>query len=191
MKHDITAEKFGIRLRPVLIDDASLIVELRNSPHAVKYIGDSAKSVSDQKKWLRDYFERPDDYTFMIEVAQACRPVGMLGVYDINGDTGEWGRWVVNPGVMAGPASAWLAIHICLEVLGLDKVRCLIVESNKQVLSFHRRAGYVDRGFHPVHRIIGGQLVRMVELVTSRAQWPGVSRTLEQFAVAAQKFLGS
>ncbi len=84
-----------------------------------------------------------------------------------------------------------LALHVCYEVLHLRHVCGLNVENNRQVLSFHRRAGYVDNAFDPVRRIIGGQSVRMVELVTTRAEWPRVSRTLEQFAVAAQKFLGS
>jgi RimJ/RimL family protein N-acetyltransferase len=191
MKHSISAKNFGVRLRPVRLDDAALIVELRNSPHAMKYIGDSAKTVTAQKKWLQDHFEQPDDYNFIIELSQRAKAVGMLGIYNIQGDSGEWGRWVIRPGVLAGPASAWLALHVCYEVLRLRNVCGLIVENNSQVLSFHRRAGYVDKGFHPVCRIIGGQSVRMVELVTTRAEWPGVSRTLEQFAVAAQKFLGS
>ena len=191
MKHDISAENFGVRLRPVRLDDAALIVELRNSLHAIRYIGDSAKTVTAQEKWLCDHFEQPDDYNFIIELSQPSKSVGMLGIYNIQGERGEWGRWVIRPGVLAGSASAWLALHVCYEVLRLRDVYGLIVENNGQVLSFHRRAGYVERGFHPVRRVIGGQSVRMVEMVTSRAEWPKVSRTLEQCAVAAQKFLGS
>jgi hypothetical protein len=190
MRHAITVQKFGVRLRPVRLDDAAFIVQLRNSPHAIKFIGDSAQTVTAQKKWLEDHFEHPHDYNFIIELVQRPQAVGMLGIYNIQGDRGEWGRWVIQPGILAGPASAWLVLHVCYEVLHLRIVCGLIVESNSEVLSFHRRAGYIDKGPQPARRLIGGESIGMVEVVTTRADWPKVSKTLETYAVAAQKFLG-
>lgn len=189
MKHNIIVEKFGVRLRPAGLDDAALIVRLRNSPHALEFIGDSARSVPEQEAWLRRYFERPDDYCFMIETIHDGKTVGMLGVYGIEGDTGEWGRWVLEPGVPAAPASAWLALHVCFDVIALKTVRGLVVETNKEVLSFHKRVGYTHIGFHPEPRTIGGRQVRMVEFRTTRSDWPAMSATLERYALMAQQLM--
>jgi RimJ/RimL family protein N-acetyltransferase len=189
MKHNIITKKYGVRLRPAELVDAGLIVQLRNSPHALDNIGDSAKTVSEQELWLRNYFDRPNDYCFMIETIHNNKTVGMLGVYGIEGDVGEWGRWVIEPGVPAASASAWLALHICFDLLTITTVRGLVVETNKEVLSFHRRAGYSNLGFHPEKRMIGGKQVRLVEFRTTRSEWPTMAATLERYAVMAQKYM--
>lgn len=189
MKHDITVERFGVRLRPVNLADAGLIVRLRNSPHALAFIGDSAQTVPEQETWLERHFQQPDDYCFIIETAQDGRGVGMLGIYGIAGDTGEWGRWVIEPGVPAAAASAWLVLQVCFETLGLQTVRGLIVETNKEVLSFHERIGYERIGFHSETRVIRGLPARLVEFRTTRNDWPRVAATLERYAVMAQKLM--
>jgi|CZKV01.1.fsa_nt_gi RimJ/RimL family protein N-acetyltransferase len=189
MQHKISAEKFGVRLRPADLDDAGLIVHLRNSQHALEFIGDSAKNVPEQEAWLKRYFERPNDYCFMIETTYNAKTVGMLGVYGIEGELGEWGRWVLEPGVPAAPASAWLALHVCFDVLGLKTVRGLVVETNKEVLSFHKRAGYELIGFHPEPRMIGGKQVRMVEFRTTSLEWPVMASSLGRYALMAQQFM--
>ena len=191
MKHNIGAERFGFRLRPAELGDAGVIVRLRNSSHALAFIGDSAKSVSEQEAWLERYFNLPNDYCFMIETVRDAKPVGMLGLYGIEGQVGEWGRWVIEPGVPAAPASAWLALHVCYDVLGLNTVRGFVVETNKEVISFHNRAGYNNMGFHPQPRMIGGKQVRMVEFMTTRSDWPAMSATLERYARMAQKIMGN
>ena len=56
-----------MRLRPVRLEDAAFIVWLRNLEHAKGRIGDSATDVASQKAWLQKYFDRPNDYYFLIE----------------------------------------------------------------------------------------------------------------------------
>jgi hypothetical protein len=64
-----------------------------------------------------------------------------------------------------------------------------VVETNKEVLSFHRRVGYAQKGFHPEPRMIGGKQVRMIEFRTTRSNWPVMSATLEKYALMSQKFM--
>lgn len=176
-------------MRPAGLDDAGSIVRLRNNPRAVEFIGGSAKNGPEQEAWLLRYFERPNDYCFMIETTHDGRAVGMLGIYGIDGGEGEWGRWVIEPGVAAAAASAWLALHVCFDLLGLNTVRGLVVETNKEVLSLHKRAGYARIGFHPEPRMICGKQVRMVEFRTTRSDWPKMAATLERYALMAQKLM--
>jgi RimJ/RimL family protein N-acetyltransferase len=191
MKHNISLEGFGVRLRPATLEDSAFIVELRNSPHAIGLIGDSAQTVETQRAWLQRHFEVPDDYYFVIETSHDNRAVGVLGIYDIHGDVGEWGRWIIKPGVPAAAASAWLVLKICFEQLGLKTVRGLIVEMNKEVISFHRRIGYELIGVHPQPRIIGNRPVHMIEFRTTRDAWPKLSAALERYARMSQTLLGT
>ncbi len=62
MRHAIQAEGFGVRLRPVRMEDAAFIVWLRNLDHVKGKVGDSALDAVTQKAWLEAYFDRPGDY---------------------------------------------------------------------------------------------------------------------------------
>ena len=55
MRHLLETEGFGVRLRPVRMDDATFIVWLRNMSHVKGKVGDSAEDVPGQENWLRAY----------------------------------------------------------------------------------------------------------------------------------------
>ncbi len=56
MEHSFQTEGYGIRLRPVRLDDAAFIVWLRNLDHVKGKVGDSAKDVASQEAWLKQIF---------------------------------------------------------------------------------------------------------------------------------------
>ncbi|MGO9417151.1 MAG: GNAT family N-acetyltransferase [Syntrophobacteraceae bacterium] len=188
MDHAITAEKFGVRLRPVQLQDAGFIVNLRNSPHALGFVGDSAQTEASQRDWLNEYFVRPGDYYFIIELAGNRQMVGTIGIYDIRDGSGESGRLIILPGILAAPASYWLIYHVSFDILGLDVVRGTTLESNKQVISFNKKIGIHFTGASKP-RIIAGKPVNMVERRATRAEWPLISANLTRYALIAEKFL--
>ena len=73
MQHTLQAEGFGVRLRPVRMDDAAFIVWLRNLDHVKGRVGDSAADAASQEAWLKAYFDRPGDYYFIIETPAGSR----------------------------------------------------------------------------------------------------------------------
>src|SRR6266478_2565042 len=98
MDHSLRTEGFGIRLRPVRMEDAAFLVWLRNLEHARGKVGDTSADVSGQEAWLKKYFAREGDYYFVIETHGGI-PVGAYGLYDQTGDSAESGRWVIRPEV--------------------------------------------------------------------------------------------
>ena len=108
MQHTLTTEGFGVRLRPVRMEDAAFIVWLRNLAHAQGRVGDSAKDEAAQRAWLEAYFERPGDYYFLIE-SLTGKPLGAYGIYDVANGSAESGRWVIRPDVPAPVPSAMKA----------------------------------------------------------------------------------
>lgn len=189
MRHSLTVEKYGVALRPVGLDDAAFIVQLRNSPHALGNVGDSVTDLPSQERWLKSYFERANDWYFIVQTTRDHTPVGTVGVYDVAGTVGEWGRWIVLPGVPAGPASAWLALHVAFDVLNLEVALGHVVETNKAVLSFHERIGNPSVGWAANPRVIGGRTVRLVEYRATRADWPTMSAQLDRYAGIAKPLL--
>jgi len=56
MNHTVQAEGFGIRLRPVKMEDSAFIVWLRNLEHARGRVGDSAADAPARKPGSRNTF---------------------------------------------------------------------------------------------------------------------------------------
>src|SRR2546423_2905882 len=141
MTHSVQTEGFGIRLRPVRMEDAPFIVWLRNLEHVKGRIGDSAPDEAAQKAWLEAYFRRPGDYYFIVETIGRI-PVGTYGVYDAKGKSAESGRWVIRPEVLAAIPSAILGIDLDFGPLGFTELRVNTVATNQPVLSLNRKFGF-------------------------------------------------
>ena len=96
MRHTLQAEGFGVRLRPVRLEDAPFIVWLRNLEHVKGRVGDSAADAAGQEAWLRAYFERQGDYYFIIETgggfAAIGAAVGLLAMFVLAGHPERIGR---------------------------------------------------------------------------------------------------
>jgi RimJ/RimL family protein N-acetyltransferase len=186
MQHNIEAEGFGVRLRPVRLDDAAFIVWLRNLDHARGRVGDSAVTEANQQAWLQTYFERPGDYYFIIETMGRI-PVGAYGIYDVRGTGAESGRWVIRPEVPAAIPSAMLAFDTAFNTLRFSELRVRTVSSNKNVLSLNRKFGFRQTLVEPAAQIIGGESVDMVHFLLPAADWPRVRERLLPLARLAEK----
>jgi RimJ/RimL family protein N-acetyltransferase len=170
MLHNIEVEGFGIRLRPVRMKDAPFIVWLRGLDHVKGKIGDSATDIASQECWLRAYFQREGDYYFISETPSGV-PLGTHGIYDVYGQTGEKGRQVIRPEVMAGVPTAILATDIAFERLGLSELRSTTVSTNLEVRSLHRKSGFKELGITPAAQVIGGKSVDLVHFLLTPVQW--------------------
>jgi len=189
MDHSLVAEQFGVRLRPVRLEDAAFIVQLRNSQHAIGNVGDTGSAISAQELWLQHYFERIGDYYFIIEKARTGEPLGTVGIYNIIGQQGETGRWIIVPDSPAAAASSLLTWRIGFELLKLEHLLARIVETNKPVLAFHKRIGNPYIGRFEDEQQIAGKSVAMIHFRATPAEWPAISKKLSHYARLAEKFL--
>jgi len=186
MQHTIQAEGFGVRLRPVRMDDAQFIVWLRNLDHAKGRVGDSAADAASQEAWLKAYFDRAGDYYFIIETAGGIA-VGAYGLYDLKGSSAESGRWVIRPDVPAAIPSAVLAMDIAFNQLGLTEVRVTTVSTNRSVLSLNHKLGFRQTSITKNGLKIGGQAVDLVHFLLDGKEWPRVRAGLLPLAKVAEK----
>lgn len=189
MRHSLQAEGFGIRLRPVRMEDAAFIVWLRNLEHVRGRVGDTAASAASQQAWLEKYFTREGDYYFIAETSGGI-PVGTHGVYDLANGSAEKGRQAVRPEVMAGVATAILATDIAFGALGLKEVRSNTVSTNANVISLHRKSGFKQVGLLRNHQIIDGSPVDLVQFLLLPEDWAKArERQLPLAKIAAEQIL--
>jgi RimJ/RimL family protein N-acetyltransferase len=184
MKHSVTTEGFGVRLRPVRPEDAAFIVWLRNLDHAKGRIGDTV-SEAGQRAWLDKYFTRDGDYYFIIETAGGLA-VGAYGIYDLRGKSAESGRWVIRPEVPAAIPSAMLAFKTAFEILALDELRVSTVSTNQLVLSLNKKFGFRQTGITPNAQVINGKPVDLVNFLLDAKDWPKVREKLLPLAKLAE-----
>jgi RimJ/RimL family protein N-acetyltransferase len=164
MKHDITSVGAGYRLRPVTLDDAQFIIDARlEDGNRNKYIHEVSDDISIQVIWLNEYFERRDDYYFVIDNRLTGQPEGLIGLYDIRDGKGEWGRWVLRKGSLAAVESVDLIFKVALEVLCLEELCCRTIVNNQSVVSFHDSLPQLRRGIIKSYVELRGEYYDVVE----------------------------
>jgi RimJ/RimL family protein N-acetyltransferase len=188
-KYSIPAEGFGVRMRPVVLDDAPFITALRTLPHTLGNVGDTSSRTHDQENWIRSYLTRSDDYYFIIEnsVGEA---IGTVGLYEVRQTEAEWGRWIICPRWQAAALGSALLLHqIAFDHLGLTKLKSCVVSTNEKVLSFHKRFGAKHTAVENRARFISGQWVNLTWIELVADEWPNIKLRLEPLAKVACKQL--
>ncbi|GIP31284.1 GNAT family N-acetyltransferase [Paenibacillus sp. J2TS4] len=189
MNHSITVQNFGLKLRPVTLEDAAFIFELRRDPKLAQYIGEFDEQFSVHVAWLKKYFQREGDYYFCIETARSNIPIGTIAIYNRNGNTAEWGRLIIQPHYPAAPGSVWLMYHVAFDILRLSSVFCRTVIDNQHVVSFHDNSGAVRSGIEPGAITIKGKSMDWIIHTVTADKWPLVGSRLEPAARIAERFL--
>jgi RimJ/RimL family protein N-acetyltransferase len=176
MRHGIVMEGWGYRLRPVEAGDARFIHELRADPVRARYLHRGEPGLAAQQRWLEAYFERPNDYYFVIEARGSGKREGTIGIYNLDQERGwaEWGRWIVRAGSFAAVESACLIYRAGFEVLGLHSMYCRTVTDNSATLSFHDGFGLERTRVLPRYFEMESRWLDAIEDVLTRARWDEV-----------------
>lgn len=125
-------------LRPVSIEDAQFIIDTRlEDAERNKYINKISSSVLDQENWINSYLVKENDFYFVVKNKHTGKDEGLIGLYDADENTAEWGRWVIRKGSLAALESVYLLFKFAFETLGLNTVYCRTISENRSVVSFH------------------------------------------------------
>lgn len=170
MRHNIHFEGFNLRVRPVRLEDAAFIVWLRNLDFVKGNVGDSAANVAGQEAWLRQYFEKENDYYFIVESLRGIS-LGTHGIYNVNAASAERGRHIMRMEVMAGLPSAVLSADWAFGRMGLRELRSWVVATNTEVLSLHRKSGFKEIGRIAAAQMINGKPADKVEFLFTADEW--------------------
>lgn len=180
MRHDISVSGYAFRLRPIELSDAQLIVNLRTSqPERSQFLHPISSDVDLQKEYLNKYFDTPNDYYFVIERLNTAKPEGLIGIYDIQNQTGEWGRWILDKTSLASIESCLLIYKIGFDCLSLREIYCRTISSNKAVVSFHDSCGIPRNRLLHSFFTLGNQKCDAIEHRINIKQWNSTQQILE------------
>ena len=182
MRHNIVEDGYAFRLRPVTLDDAQFIVDLRTDPERNQYIHATSRDPGTQRAWIEAYFERQGDYYFIVESKSSGRREGTIGIYNLDPAKrcAEWGRWVIQAGSSAGLESAFLIYRTAFERLDLSMVYARTAVINEKVLSFHDSCHLPRVSLLPAALQLPSGATDAVEHQLTSAQWPAIQQQMEQ-----------
>ena len=138
----------NIRLKLVNINDAKLIFDLRTNKTLSKYLNPTSPKLSDQKKWMEQYFIRNKNnqeyyFKFQFEKQKRFYDVGVARVIKLTKNNFSFGSWI-----MKGDSPSWLAIECALSIYefafkhkNFKKNLMWMDLKNKKVIVFHKLMG--------------------------------------------------
>lgn len=132
-----------IKLRLADLSDASVILKLRMDEQRNRFLSRVENDVSLQTEWLRQYKEREksgSEYYFIITDFQG-ETLGMVRLYDFQGDSFSWGSWLIKIGSPAQAAieSVLLVYEMAFYHLGFQQTHFEVMHGNDKVRAFHER----------------------------------------------------
>ena len=140
-KEEVQIGKF-MNLRIAREDDADFILSLRLNPLLNKYISKTDPSVEKQKDWLRDTYNKENDFMFIIE-GKNSNKCGTIALYDIDYKTkrAEWGRLILEQDTLFS-----IPIEATIQLLNFAFNKLKLVElyggannENRSVVEYHKK----------------------------------------------------
>jgi RimJ/RimL family protein N-acetyltransferase len=191
VRHDFRLDGEAFAIRPVALEDARFIWELRKDPERSRYLHPVKGGVSALVDWMKAYFDRPDDYYFMVERLRDGRAEGTVGLYGVDhmGHCAEWGRWVLRRDSLAAIESALLIYRFGFDRMGLEEIYCRTVAANRHVVRLHQSLGLATREGPPMTLRIGRVQHELVEQFLTRAAWRQVEVRFQARAAGAARLL--
>lgn len=129
-----------VELKSITLDDVQFSFDIRSAPENRETVGVVAKSVEDQRKYIEWQMKEPDDYYFVIYNRKGEK-IGLIGLYDIQGDTAEMGREVCSGNCVEVIESEILVEDFAMDVLGLKTLHSVIYANNAKHLKNQKLNG--------------------------------------------------
>ena len=153
-----------IYLRPIIKEDIHVLNEWKNDEETYRYLGGGfmPTSINQQEKWMDSLIDTSGNNKRYIISDQDHKPVGMIGLYDIN-----WIHRNCEIGVYIGDKSAKgkgygkeacvLIEEFAKNYLNLRKIKLKAVYENEIALNMWNLLGYEKVGQLKEERFINGE----------------------------------
>lgn len=162
----------SIYLRAATSEDAAFVFETRSDEMKSRYLNKIQGTIADQAAWLEKSYADPYQFYFVI-CSLAHEPLGLVRLYDQQGDSFCWGSWLIKRGAPSSTAieSALLVYQFALGQ-GFTQSHFEVSAGNDSVINFHQKFGAVETGRE-------GQDIRF------RIELPAIQQSMQKF----RKFL--
>lgn len=124
-----------VTLKSATLDDAAYTLSIRQDPEFTKYLPEITGSLEDQIAWLKKQRETPDDYFFVVW-DHNNKPLGTVGVFDIESDTPKSGRLALRGNALENIEAQYLAFRFAFSELSVSSLWGFIYAENHRAIRF-------------------------------------------------------
>ncbi len=140
MIYDGTIKGRFVELKSITLDDAQFSFDIRSDEKNRETVGVVAKTLKDQINYIKWQINEPDDYYFVVYNRKG-KKIGLIGLYDIQGDTAEMGREVSYGNCVEVIESEILVEDFAMDILGLKTLHSVIYANNLKHLNNQKHNG--------------------------------------------------
>lgn len=181
-----------VTLRAVAAHDQERLLAWRNSDAVAPYMySDHLISEGEHAAWFARLGSNPAVRHWIIELDGA--PVGLANLADIDLHNRRcaWAFYLADPavrGLGVGSFVEYWVIEYVFGVLGLDKLWCEVIESNKAVWRLHEGFGFTREAVFRNHVVKGGEPLDVIGLGLLEREWRGAARQAARERLIARGF---
>lgn len=147
MNHDLTAQNGELSLRPLCEADVEKLRVLRNR-NRESFVNSAEVTPEGQTQWYRRYLEKDGDYVFSVFFRE--RWIGSVSLYDVCGETAEFGRLLIDRQAAGrgglGVEATTAACDAGFRELGLKTIRLEVYTDNVPAQITYLKAGFQVTG---------------------------------------------
>lgn len=165
-----------VELRALGPGDRDRLLAWRNSPEVAAYMYTDHQITADEHaRWFAGIEGDPHRAYWIIQMDG--EPVGLANFYDIDRrhSRGTWAYYLAEPSVRGRGIGGYvelLMIDRAFGELGLQKLWCEVLESNKGVVRMHQRFGFKEEARFRRHILKHGAWEDVIGLGLLAEEWP-------------------
>jgi len=175
------ANRSDYALRPVTVDDSSLLLKWRNSDSVRKYMyTDHLIGEAEHVVWLDRMLADSTSSYLIFEVKG--RPVGLVNVVDVNAidSTCSWGFYIGENDAPSGIGAIMelLALEFIFNSLLINEIYCEVFAFNRAVIKLHKKFGFKEMDIEKqVHK--NDVCESVVSLKLNKDDWNSCRKRIE------------
>lgn len=140
MVYDGVVKGKYVQLVSVTEEDAEFTLKVRQDPRLTKYLPKVNNTLEQQREWIRKQRLQEDDYYFVAKDYNG-NYVGTIGIYHLNGKTGEGGRLTSIGNALQSLEIQYLAFRFDFDILNLEKVTAYVYADNAAAYRLSEKLG--------------------------------------------------
>ena len=176
---DLEDREFAVRLRALSADDGPLVIAWRTRPEVAREMFQPPPtSEAEHRSWFAAAAARGDRFDFVIEWGSPPRPVGTVGLSEINRSQGtaEFGI-LIGEKDARGRGIARQASRLLLgygfNTLDVARIYLHVFADNAPAIALYRALGFREEGRLRAHRLRKGVGTDVLVMGLLRSEWSG------------------
>lgn len=164
-----------ITLRPLGTSDKDKIRIWRNTPDVARFMyTDHPITIEEHERWFHATLQDPKKRYWII--VHENQDVGLACLYDLDSThrRSSWAFYLADSGLRGKTLGGFVEYAVLQHVfdeIGLHKLCCEVLTSNRTVLALHERFGFRQEGLFREHIFKGGQFHDIVCLAITQPEW--------------------